>query len=79
MVSKALVISAENNFETANPSYQKRRKKSPNFSKEYTEAHELHKKVCDAWRKEGRPAKSSHSAKDAVLVSRRKLQKNSKR
>ena len=74
MISKTLVISAENNFETTKPN-NKAMKKFPYFSKEYREAHRDHKKVCEEWRREGRPPESSHPAKSAVSSSRRQLQK----
>ena len=74
MISKALVISAEKNFDTTNPK-PKQNKKQPYFSKEYREAHALHKNVCATWRRAGRPAEFTHPAKAAVLCSRRALQK----
>ena len=76
MFSRALVISAERNFETSNPCQKKRKNvKLPFFSSEYKEAHKNHKDVFSVWRKAGRPADVSHPAKAAVLDSRRRLQK----
>ena len=49
--------------------------KSPAFFNEYREAHADHKRVCEVWRKAGRPSEHCHPAKSAVLHSRRNLQK----
>ena len=75
MFSKALVISAENNFETTNPKINQKKKTLPQFSKEYREAHLKHKNIFKVWRQAGRPSEASHPAKQAVLQSRRNLQK----
>ena len=74
MVSKTLVIAAENSIKCKKP-VNTEKKKLPHFSKEYRTAHEEHKRNCNAWRKCGRPSDFSHPAKAAVLMSRRKLQK----
>ena len=55
MFSRALVISAETNFETLNPVQKKSIRKLPFFSAEYKEAHKKHKDVSAEWRKAGRP------------------------
>ena len=78
MFSKALVISAESNFETSSPKKNKNTKKYPYFSKEYREAHSNHKNVCSEWRKAGRPKDFLHPAKANVLYSRRNLQQISR-
>jgi hypothetical protein len=75
MFSKALVISAENNFETSNPKQKMKKKKLPQFSDAYKQAQSDHKNVCDKWRQAGRPSDESHPAKQAVLNSRRNLQR----
>ena len=75
MFSKALVISAENNFETTEPKYNLKKRKLPHFSKEFKDAHFYHTNICKKWRQAGRPSDASHVAKQAVLESRRKLQK----
>ena len=75
MFSKALVISAEKNFETTNPKYNLKTKKLPQFSEAYRQAHSNHKEVFKKWRQAGRPSEESHPAKGAVLESRRNLQK----
>ena len=74
MFAKALVLSAENNFETIIPKPKKNVKQLPYFSKEYKEAHKNHKTICSEWRKSGRPSDISHPAKAAVLQSRRNVQ-----
>ena len=74
MFAKALVLSAENNFETIIPKPKKNVKQLPYFSKEYKEAHKNHKTICSEWRKSGRPSDNFHPAKAAVLQSRRNVQ-----
>ena len=73
MFAKALVISAENNFETVTPK-EKKKKNLPYFSPEYRAAHTNHKSVCSEWRRAGRPSDRLHPAKAAVLQSRRNVQ-----
>ena len=75
MFSRTLVFSAEKHFETINPKTKSNLKKLPYFSKEYKDAHAEHKSVFAEWRKSGRPSDSKHPAKEAVLQSRRHLQK----
>ena len=75
LFSKSLVLSAQENFETTNPNYESKKKKLPQFSKDYREAHFNHKKVFEKWRKAGRPSDSAHAEKQAVLHSRRNLQR----
>ena len=72
-VYKALVIAAENNFETVTPK-EKKKKNLPYFSPEYRAAHTNHKSVCSEWRRAGRPSDRLHPAKAAVLQSRRNVQ-----
>ena len=71
--SKALLISAERNFEVSKPKKGKI-VKQPYFSTELKLAHSEHKKVCQKWREAGRPSNSDHPAKAAKLESQRKLQ-----
>ena len=75
MFSKTLVISAQKNFETSNPKYLPKKRKNPNFSKEYQAAHANHSRVFKIWRKAGRPIDKTHKAKQDVLHSRRALQR----
>ena len=78
LFSKALVISAENKFETSSPSkhhMSHKHKPLPYFSKEYKAAHSDLKNVCRDWRKAGRPSDNLHPAKSQVLQSRRNLQR----
>ena len=44
------------------------------FSTEYKNAHLLHKKVCQKWRKAGRPSDPKHPIKIERIQSQRKLQ-----
>ena len=77
LFSKALVISAEHCYETTKPSSKISNTKNeyPKFSKEYLDAHNKHKKVFSEWRKAGRPSDFNHPAKEAMLLSRRNIQK----
>ena len=77
MFSRALVISAENNFEDKCPlkTHTQKHKAHPYFSKEYRDAHKAHKNNFEEWRKSGRPSDRDHPAKEKVLQSRRRLQR----
>ena len=76
MCSKMLVLSAEQNFETTNPSNEdKKKKKYPYFSKAHRDAYKEHEIICKKWRSAGRPKEISHPAKAEKLASQRRLQK----
>ena len=75
MFSKALVLSAEKNFEITNPTFNKKKSQFPQFSQAYKAAHFEHQQVFKRWREAGRPTDTSHPCKQAVLISRRNLQR----
>ena len=75
LFSKALVLSGENNFETTNPTYKSKKSTLPYFSSAYKAAHTTHQRVFKEWRNAGRPSDLAHPAKQAVLESRRALQR----
>ena len=77
MISKVLVISAEQNIDCFVPKKSKNRN-SPSFSIELREAYQSHKKVCKQWRSAGRPSDSNHPLKILKLESQRRLQKISR-
>ena len=54
MISKALVISAEENFECSQ-STKKQVKNLPRFSKDVKQVYQDHKRICRDWRIAGRP------------------------
>ena len=74
MVSKAFVMSAENNFATTNPNYGKKKVCPPKFSSEQTQAYNEHRKACKIWREAGRPQDSAPPAKAHKLFTQRNLQ-----
>ena len=55
LFSKMLVICAKNNFETKKPKKMTGNQKRTFFSPEHKMAYSSHEKICQAWRKEGRP------------------------
>ena len=55
MFSKALIISAEN-FETTESKDNLKKKKLPNFSKDFKDAHSTQKNICKKWRQAGWPS-----------------------
>ena len=72
MVSRALVLAAEQNFRTSNPIGLKEGKaKGQSFS---MERQELHQKSCDNWRKAGRPKEANHPARIEKLKTQRYIQ-----
>ena len=74
MVSNALVISAEQCFQTKSRSLIPKTKKTK-FSPQLNDAYLQHKKICKIWRESGRPNDSLHPAKAAKLQSQRLIQK----
>ena len=72
MCSKALVLSAQLNFDVTNP-LKIKRSNLPKFSLEHREAFSSHEKVCKEWRQAGRPKEISHPAKMKKLESQRNL------
>jgi hypothetical protein len=70
IVSKTLVTSAKMNFKVNN----KKTSKKHTFSHELKAAYAKHKKVCDEWRKGGRPTNNSHPLKLAKIQSQKYLQ-----
>ena len=77
MSSKMIAICAKKCFESKQ-SKGPYKKCTPRFSKELNNAHQRHKKVCNEWRKAGRPISSDHPAKMAKLQSQREIQKISR-
>ena len=80
IVSTTLVKSAEINF-TDRPTSRKtkntKQKKSlvkNKFSDELKGAYSIHKRICNEWRKAGRPSDSTNPYKKAKLDSQRNLQ-----
>ena len=75
LFSKMLVICAKNNFETITPKKMTGNQKRTFFSPEHKMAYSSHEKICQAWRKEGRPTDINHPARIAKLNSQRNLQR----
>ena len=75
--SRMLVLSAEQNFETSNPTPNrvKQKQQYPIFSKQLTAAYKNHEYVCKTWRASGRPRDASHPAKRDKLESQQELRK----
>ena len=77
MFSKALVLSAEQNFECSQP-IKKQVKNLPIFSKEVNQAYQDHRRICSDWRTAGRPSDKHNIFKMQKLQSQKKLQKLSR-
>ena len=78
LFSKTLVISAKQNFETTIPKPKTTKKSKANklyISEKQKLAYIEHDRICNEWRKQGRPALSTHPARIAKLKSQRNLQK----
>jgi hypothetical protein len=75
MCSNMLVMAAERNFETTNPSNEVKKKNFLYFSKEHRDAFTEHETICKKWRNEGRPQEKSQPAKANKMASQRILQK----
>ena len=74
MSSKMIAMCAQKCFEVKQ--FKKSQKKqTPKFSKELQDAYQIHRKMCNKWRKAGRPEESDHQAKKAKLASQRNIQK----
>ena len=71
LFSKMLVMCAEKNFDTTCPSSKPRTQGKTYFSREHKMAYIRHEKVCNDWRKQGRPKEASHRARIAKLESQR--------
>ena len=72
MCSKALVLSAQLNFDVTNPRKIPKRNQ-PKFSIEHREAYANHEKVCTEWWLAGKPKEISHPANLNKLESQRNL------
>ena len=78
LVSKALVTSAELNFNTSKPNHSKK-KILPRFSSAQKKAYEDHRKACRIWKEAGRPESKSHPTRALKLSSQKKLQETNRR
>ena len=73
LVSKALVTSAELNFNTSKSNHSKKTI-LPRFSSAQKKAYEDHRKACKMWKEAGRPESKSHPTRAHKLSSQKKLQ-----
>ena len=74
MTSNMIAMCAEKCYEWKETK-QPQKKDTPRFSKPVREAYQNHIRICNEWRKAGRPTSNLHAAKMAKLDSQRKLQK----
>ena len=74
MSSNMIALCAKKCFETKKTkgTYKKA---TPRFSRELNDAYQDHKQTCNEWRKAGRPLSADHPAKQAKLISQRRIQK----
>ena len=77
MSSNMIALCAKKCFETKK-SKGTCKKATPRFSRELNDAYQDHKHTCNEWRKAGRPLSADHPAKQAKLISQRRIQKISR-
>ena len=77
MSSNMIAICADKCF-VVKSTKNTQKKHTPKFSKEIQDAYQMHRKMCNEWRKAGRPEAADHPAKKAKLASQRNIQKKSR-